>query len=173
MSRTMNFQFYIDRLSQSAAVISSLVQGVNPDQARWKPAADRWSILEVMNHLDDEERDDFRMRLDFLLHKPGQSPPPINPPRWAVERAYNERDLQQSLERFLKERQASLQWLRMLRDPNLEQTHQLPHGPIRAGDILASWAAHDLLHVRQLTKLHYEYLNRESAPYQTEYAGTW
>jgi hypothetical protein len=169
----MNLQSYIDRLSQSSAVISSLVQGVTPEQARWKPSPDCWSILEVINHLGDEERDDFRNRLDYLLNRPGQPLPPIDPPRWAVERKYNERDLGESLERFLNERRQSLQWLENLRDPNWEQTHQLPHGPIRAGDILASWAAHDLLHIRQLTKRHYEYLNRASSPFQTEYAGNW
>ena len=95
----MNLQFYIDRLSQSPAVISSLVQGVTPEQARWKPSPDRWSILEVINHLEDEERDDFRTRLDYLLHRPGQPLPPIDPPRWAVERKYNERDLAESVSR--------------------------------------------------------------------------
>ena len=169
----MNVSAFIDRLSHSSMVISSLIEGVNTEQARWKPSPDRWSILEVINHLSDEERDDFRARLDYLLHRPGQPLPPIDPPRWAIERKYNERDLDESLERFLGERRSSLQWLENLRDPNWEQTHQLPHGPIRAGDILASWAAHDLLHIRQLTKLHYEYLNGESDPFQTQYAGNW
>lgn len=169
----MNLQFYIDHLSHTQAVISSLVEGVLPEQARWKPAADRWSIVEVVNHLADEEQEDFRARLDKILHHPGQPFAPIDPPRWAVERKYNERDLIESLGRFLEERRKSLQWLRGLQAPNWEQSYQLPHGTIRAGDILASWAAHDLLHVRQLAKLHWEYLNRESSPFKTEYAGPW
>ena len=169
----MNLQFYMDRLSHTPAVISSLVEGVSPQQARWKPAADRWSILEVVNHLHDEECEDFRTRLDGILHHPGQPLPPIDPPRWAIERKYNERDMQESLGRFLEARRMSLQWLRDLNNPNWEQSHQLPHGPIQAGDILASWAAHDFLHVRQLSKLHWEYLNREAAPFKTEYAGPW
>ena len=169
----MNLPFYIDRLSHTVEVLGTLVQGVMPEQACWKPAADRWSILEVVNHLDDEERDDFRARLDSLLHHPGQPLPPIDPPRWAVERRYNERELKESLGRFLSERHKSLQWLRSLQDPNWENAYQLPHGTIQAGDILVSWAAHDLLHVRQLAKLHWEYLNRESVPFQTQYAGAW
>jgi hypothetical protein len=169
----MNLQYYIDRLSHSRHVIAALLQGVTPEQACWKPAADRWSILEVINHLDDEERDDFRLRLDILLHHPGQSPPPIDPPRWALERKYNERDLSESLGRFLEQRRKSLAWLATLREPNWESAIQLPHGPIRAGDILASWAAHDLLHVRQLTRLHWDYVNLVSVPFKTEYAGQW
>ena len=169
----MNVQFLIDRLSQAPTIISALFAGVTTEQARWKPAPEKWSMLEVINHLDDEERDDFRQRLDLLLHKPGQPPPPIDPPRWALERKYNERDLGDSLERFLRERQKSLAWLISLREPNWESTHQFPHGPVQAGDLLASWAAHDLLHIRQLTRLHWEYLNSVSAPFKTEYAGQW
>ncbi len=169
----MNLPYYIERLSLTPDIISALLQGVSTEQARWKPAPDRWSMLEVINHLDDEERDDFRMRLDILLHQPGQLPPPIDPPRWAVERKYNERDLRESQERFLGERQKSLEWLAALQDPQWEHTIQLPLGPLRAGDILASWTAHDLLHIRQLTKLQWEYLKRVSMPFQIEYAGPW
>ena len=169
----MNLQYYIDRLSHSPNIISALVKGVTVEQARWKPTPEKWSILEVINHLDDEERDDFRARLDGILHRPGQPLPPIDPPRWAVERKYNERDLQESFGRFLQERRSSLTWLGSLKNPNWENSHQLPHGQIRAGDFLASWAAHDLLHIRQLTKLHWEHLNRVSEPFETEYAGQW
>lgn len=170
---TLNLPFYIDRLAHTAEVIAGLTKGVSPEQARWKPAADRWSIVEVVNHLDDEERDDFRARVDGILHRPGQPLPPIDPPRWAVERKYNERDLAESLGRFQAERKKSLQWLANLQNPNWENQYVLPHGVIRAGDILAAWAGHDLLHVRQLTRLHWDFLNRESAPFLTEYAGSW
>jgi hypothetical protein len=169
----MNLEFFVNRLVHQPVVIRSLVDDVDTVQARWKPAADRWSILEVVNHLEDEEREDFRPRLDSVLHRPGEPLPPIDPPRWAIERKYNERDLAESLERFLTERRKSLDWLGTLRQPDWESVHQLPHGPIRAGDILASWAAHDLLHVRQLAKLHWEYVNQESVPYETRYAGSW
>ncbi|MGI8981298.1 MAG: DinB family protein [Pirellulaceae bacterium] len=114
----MILQFYVDRLEHTSTVISSLVEGVSPEQASWKPAADRWSILEVINHLHDEECDDFRARLDGTLHHPGEPLPPIDPPRWAIERKYNERDLTESLGGFLDERQKSLQWLRGLQGPN-------------------------------------------------------
>jgi hypothetical protein len=170
---TLKLPSYIQRLADTAEVIAGLTKGVSAEQACWKPAADRWSIVEVVNHLCDEERDDFRARLDGVLHRPGQPLAPIDPPRWAVERKYNERDLAESLGRFLAERQESLQWLRALQNPNWENQHELPHGMIRAGDILAAWAGHDLLHIRQLARLHWEYLNRESAPFRTEYAGSW
>jgi hypothetical protein len=49
-------------LAQQAQSIMQLVSRVSDEQARWKPEADSWSILEVVNHLYDEEREDFRTR---------------------------------------------------------------------------------------------------------------
>ena len=48
-------------------------------QAMWKPAEDEWSILEVVNHLAEEETDDFRVRLGQLLEDPRKAWPPIDP----------------------------------------------------------------------------------------------
>jgi hypothetical protein len=169
----MNFDYCFVRLTDNARVIESLARHVSAEQARWKPAPDRWSILEVVNHLYDEERDDFRVRLDGILHRPEQPFSPLDPPRWAGERRYNERDLAESVERFLAERRQSLAWLRELQAPNWENAHAHPSGPIRAGDMLSSWVAHDLLHVRQLAKLHWLYLNAVVSPHKTAYAGEW
>jgi DinB superfamily len=169
----MNLSYYIERLSGNASVFEGLVRGVEEEQARWKPSADKWSILEVVNHLYDEERDDFRSRLDSVLHDPKKTWPPIDPPGWAVERKYNERELNESLERFLGERRRSVEWLKELKEPRLENSYEHPQRFISAGDLLASWVAHDFLHVRQLARLHWEYLNFISQPFDTKYAGKW
>jgi hypothetical protein len=169
----MNLNYYITRLSDNASVIESLAQGVVNEQARWKPSPVEWSILEVVNHLYDEEREDFRARLDFLLHHSEQALSPIDPPKWAIERKYNERKLGESVERFLEERSKSVKWLRGLRKPDWESVIGRPRGVLRAGDILASWVAHDFLHLRQLARLQWQYLNFLSAPYKTDYAGEW
>jgi hypothetical protein len=48
-----------------------------------------------------------------------------------------------------------------------------PFGQISAGDMFASWVAHDLLHIRQLVELHWAYTTRQLQPYNVEYAGGW
>ena len=153
--------------------VQTLAQGVSDQQARWKPDADSWSILEVVCHLLDEEREDFRVRLDYTLHRPGEPWPPIDPGGWVTERAYNEQDLEESLSQFLSERQASIAWLRGLAAPDWEATAEVPWGLIRAGDIFASWVAHDLLHMRQLLELHWAHVTAKMAPYKPDYAGEW
>lgn len=170
----MNLAPFILRLRHNARGFEELVRGVSDEQARWKPAPDHWSILEVINHLGDEEVLDFRTRLDLVLHKPGEPWPGIDPEGWAVERRYNERDLQESLARFLTERRASIAWLEGLVAPDWNRTYPHPSmGELRAGDLLASWLAHDLLHTRQITRLHFQYLAQSLPEYSTTYAGTW
>jgi hypothetical protein len=170
----IDLESFTARLSSDAETIRSLVQGVSEEQARWKPAPEEWSILEVINHLYDEEREDFRQRLDFTLHRPGQPWPDIDPQGWVVERSYNERDLQESLAGFVEERQRSVAWLKGLPSLDWEACHEHPKwGEFSAGTLMVSWLAHDLLHIRQLTVLHWEYLSRLAKPYSTDYAGTW
>ena len=170
----MNLEYFTARLSENADTIQSLVRRVAEEQARWKPAPEEWSILEVINHLYDEEREDFRTRLDLLLHHPDQPWPGIDPQGWAIERKYNHRDLEESLSNFLTERQRSVSWLDSLSSPAWEACCEHPQaGEIAAGDLLASWLAHDFLHIRQLAQLHWQYVSLLAKPYSTDYAGAW
>lgn len=170
----MNKDELADQLAVQAHRIEAMLNGVADEQMRWKPGPDEWSMLEVINHLADEEREDFRTRLDILLHRPEQSMPPIDPQGWISARAYNQRDPGDSLADFLIERERSLTWLRGLEDPNWERSVDSPSGrPFRAGDMAASWGAHDLLHLRQLVELHWAWNVRHSAPFDVTYAGDW
>ena len=42
-------------LAQGAEIVTALVVGVSPDEARARPAPGAWSLLEVVGHLLDEE----------------------------------------------------------------------------------------------------------------------
>jgi hypothetical protein len=167
----MEINFFIESLHNSARKIEQILADITSEQALWKPEPAKWSILEVVNHLYDEERDDFRKRFDLTLHHPDQSWPGIDPQTWAVERGYNKRDFHTSLNNFLTERQKSLTWLRSLGDADLAKSYVHPVvGTLAAGDLLAAWAAHDYLHLRQLADLQARYLNIQAAPFSTRYA---
>ncbi len=169
----MDLDLLTTQMANHAGTIHTLMLGISDEQARWKPDADTWSILEVVNHLYDEEREDFRVRVDYILHRPGQPWPPINPKGWVTERLYNQRDLASSLDDFLKERRKSLAWLRELDEPDWQASVTVPFGQFSAGDILAAWVAHDLLHLRQLVELHWAFLLQAAQPYKLDYAGEW
>ena len=78
------------------------------------------------------------------------------------------------MEAFLAERTRSVDWLRGLGavDWEARPARGKPEG-LRAGDLLVSWVAHDLFHIRQMTNLRWEYLSATAAPYSTEYAGPY
>jgi hypothetical protein len=169
----MNLDHFINRFSQNREVFESLARHVTREQAVWKPTPEKWSMLEVINHLYDEEREDFRPRLALTLNDPGAEWPRIDPQGWVVARRYSERELGPSLDNFLQEREESLAWLRELSAPAWENRHVREQGALSAGDLLASWLAHDFLHVRQLARLHWQYINVVAAPFDGAYGGPW
>lgn len=169
----MNFDFFTRQLTSNAVRIKALVEGVTDQEAVWRPDADSWSLLEVINHLHDEEREDFRVRLNIILHSPDKPWPEIDPEGWVMQRKYNERAIDQSLNNFLDERKASLKWLRGLGEPDWTASSETPFGPMRAGDMFASWVTHDQMHMRQLVEIHRAYTDFMARPYSLRYAGLW
>lgn len=173
----MDLSPVVHRLRAGADVFRALTRDVSADQARWKPGPDAWSILEVVCHLADEEVRDFRTRLDLLLHDPDAPWPPNDPEGWVVEERYNERSIEPELARFLAERERSVAWLDALHVPSAAWEHTHPGtfvGAVTAGDLLASWVAHDLIHVRQINRLHRQYLEAVVLPGRDPaYAGRW
>lgn len=169
----IDLSFAIAKLGRGESAVVALTKDLDNEQARWRPAAGKWSILEIVNHLVDEERDDFRMRVDLLLHQPGKEWPPIDPEGWCRDRHYNERELVSSVAQFVDERQKSLRWLSELQSPDWQRTYDHASGPLRAGDVMLSWMAHDDLHLRQLLGLHHQMAERRSEPFSSRYAGNW
>jgi hypothetical protein len=164
----------IGALAAQEEMVAALVAGVSAEDARFRPGPGQWSTVEVLAHLLDEEREDFRRRLDLTLHHPDTEWPPIDPEGWATARNYQERDLAETLAAWRAERQASLAWLRGIGTPDLAVARRHPAGfELRAGDLLAAWVAHDTLHLRQLVELRYALTARHGAPYSLRYAGDW
>lgn len=169
----MDLDRLTNQMAQQAEAIRALVQGVPDEQARWKPSPNDWSILEVIHHLVDIEIEDFRANLDHILHHADQPLPSFDPQEWVTQRRYNQQDTAKVLAKFLAARQESLAWLRSLGSPDWNAAITEPWGSLSAGDILVSWAAHDLLHLRQLVELHYAWTKQAAAPHSPEYAGEW
>ena len=169
----MNLNNAMNQLRAQAEAIGALVKDLTLEEARWKPSPESWSVLEVLNHLLDEEIYDFRAHLDHILHTPDEAWPEIDPLGWVTQRHYNESDLEKTLSGFEAEREKSLAWLAELPEVNWDAAVTDSWGTLSAGDMLASWLAHDLLHLRQLVELRYQITTLASQPYQVDYAGKW
>ena len=170
----MNAEALIKQLEADAAAFQALLENVQPEHASWRRAPDQWSLIEVTAHLLDEECEDFRTRLDLVLHHPETDWPPIDPAGWVTQRNYAEREMGETLRQFLDERARSMVWLRGLDSPNWESTHTHPIlGSARAGDILGAWVAHDFLHLRQIARIQWQRIRELAQPFVIGYAGEW
>lgn len=169
----MEFKTLYQGLVLSTEMIRALLVGVSQEQARVKPSKSSWSILEVTCHLYDEEREDFREHLDFILHRQHEEWHPIAPQAWVKARKYNQQNFKTMQKKFFSERAKSLVWLKGLNNTNWNVAYTSKFGSMRAGDMFASWVAHDNLHIRQLTELRRAYIERSTKPYHIAYAGDW
>ncbi len=136
----------ITRLDEQRETVVAAFRAVPDAEVRWHPGEGRWSLIEVLGHLLDEEQDDFRPRIHATLERAEWVP--IDPEARVRERAHQSADPAERLQRFDAKRRASVEWLRSLQVADWSQRHAHPQlGPISAGDLLASWVAHDLLHL--------------------------
>jgi ethanolamine utilization protein EutQ (cupin superfamily) len=164
----------IRQLAANAAAVRSLLQTISDEQAEWKPNAETWCMKEVMEHVYNEERIDFRKHLKEMFSNPPQPWGEFRREDWVTVQS-----CRQALEGFLEEREASLAWLAALEmaDWNLES--RVTFGPenevlvLHAGDVFASWAAHDYLHIRQMNELLFAWNEQQALPYAVQYAGGW
>jgi len=167
----------VERLAAFPTAVRAMVERLSPEEARWRSSEDDWSIAEILGHLIDEETADFRDRLARLLDDPALEWPPIDPVAAAAARHDRDLDLAELLASFEKARSDSVAWLchRLAQTPAVEwslaKTH--PKGDLAAGDLLASWTAHDLLHLRQIAKRLHEMLDAVGDPFRIGYAGEW
>ena len=169
----MDFQTLYTEFVNSTEIIRALLTGITQGDSQLKPAPESWSILEVTCHLRDEEREDFGGRLESILYRPDEAFMMINPQAWINERKYNEQNFEQAKEEFFTRRAKSLEWLNTLSDADWETTHSDAYGSVTAGEMFASWVAHDNLHTRQLVELRRARLETITKPYPIEYAGEW
>ncbi|MEM1452154.1 MAG: DinB family protein [Planctomycetota bacterium] len=170
----MNPDLLIGRLEAFAYQLRQLVKDLPADQARWRPAEGGLSILEIVGHLCDREVHEFRPRLDLTLTDPERPWPRVEPDDGLDELNYNERVLEREAERFQRERLKSVQWLKGLGAANWTSTHEDPKlGPVRAGDLLVSWASHDALMTRAIASRTYDLCQRDAPGFTSAYAGEW
>src|SRR5512143_1480918 len=128
----MHFDTLFVELVDSTNMINALLAGVGEDDARTRPTPEAWSILEVVCHLYDEEREDFREHLRFILNPQGEWHR-ISPQVWVAERRYNERKLRDMKDKFFGERSQSLDWLKSAEKADWETSYNSQFGTLTAG----------------------------------------
>lgn len=165
-----HFRALIDDHARFPAALLAVFQGADEQLMREREAEKKWSPLEILAHLRDEEKLDFRARARCAIQ--GTTPDPIDPQGWVTQRKYNEMDPGEVYLDFAAERADSCRWLSTLSIADLEPSleHALA-GTMRAGDFIAAWRLHDLLHMRQFAHAMAVNTSRRLAGWKTRYAG--
>ena len=169
----MEFETLYQEIQNSTEMIRALLLGITQEEAQIKPNPESWSILEVVCHLYDLEREDFREHLDFILHRQHEEYHVIDPQGWIMARDYNMQDFVEMQKKFFAERMTSLEWLREISNSNWEIAYTSQYGSVTAGEMFSCWIAHDNLHIRQLVELRRARIENITKPYPIEYAGEW
>lgn len=169
----MIFEILYQELTNSTEMIKVLLTGISQAESQVKPDPESWSILEVTCHLYDVEREDFREHLDFILHRQNEEYLAIDPQSWVTTRKYNQQNFEQMKEKLFQERVKSLNWLKGLPAIDWNTRYTSSFGSVSAGEMFASWVAHDNLHIRQLVELRRSRIEEIAKPYAIGYAGDW
>ena len=166
-----NAQYIITNLESNGKEFQHVLSGLSKEEILYKPKPQKWCLLEVVCHLHDEEREDFRERVKSVLENPETPFRKIDPVAWVTQRKYMEQDFEYILSNFLTERAETIKWLRSLKEPRWDHAYIHPKvGPVTASLLLTNWLAHDYLHMRQILKLKYDFLRTDSGE-KMDYAG--
>ena len=142
----------LDLLRATPAILRGLMAEISEEDARWKPADDRFSIAEVLSHLSHSEGHCYRARLDRFL---AEDRPEFEPDdaRMHLD-VYRHADPEEDFGHFEDQRAANVGLLRGL--PAAAGDRKALHrsaGEITLSQMLHEWALHDLGHIRQIAEL--------------------
>jgi DinB superfamily len=136
----------------TAKKIERLVKGVSASKLLKRPAADKWSVGDILAHLADAEIViGFRMRL--ILGAPGIPIVAYDQNSWVTSGHYEKRDPRKSVEQFRVLREANLALLKRLTPEQWKQYGMhAERGQETIEHIVRMTAGHDINHLQQIER---------------------
>jgi len=142
----------LDLLAETPDILRGLMCGLSDDDARWKPAPDRFSVAEVLAHLSHSEGHCYRARLDRFL---AEDMPVFEPDDAQMYLdLYRNADPEEDFAHFEEQRETNVEFLRGLpAEAGARKARHREAGEITLSQMLHEWALHDLGHIRQIAEL--------------------
>lgn len=167
-----NLDDTIALLARTPASLNALLRDLPDTWTSRNEGEKSWSAFDVIGHLIHGERTDWMPRARMILEF-GDSRPFETFDRFAQEKESQGKSFGELLDEFARLRSQNLKELRSLnlKAEDLIRKGRHPQlGPVTLSQLLATWAAHDLTHLHQVSRiLAYQY--REAVGPWTAFLG--
>jgi hypothetical protein len=137
----------------TAEKLERLIKDVPATKLRERPAADKWSVSEIVAHLGDAEIvTGFRVRL--ILGAPGAPVAAYDQNSWVTSGHYEKRDPRKSVEQFRVFREANLALLESLTPEQWKHYGMHSERGQETIELIVRMAAgHDINHLQQIERI--------------------
>jgi hypothetical protein len=143
----------IEMLDATPGILRGLMTELSDEEARWKPAPDRFSVAEVLAHISHSEGHCYRARLDKFM---AEERPELEPDdaQFHLD-LYRNADPEDAFDHFEDQRITNVELLRTLPDEAGSRVawHVGSAAQITLNNMLHEWALHDIGHIRQIGEL--------------------
>jgi DinB family protein len=142
-------------LERTPGAVDALLRGLPEVWTESNEGESTWSVSTVIAHLIHCENENWMPRARHILHVDETQPfPPFD--REGHLRYKGGKTLPQLLDEFARARAKGLEELRALKltAQDLERRAKHPRlGSVTLSELLATWAAHDLTHLHQISRI--------------------
>jgi hypothetical protein len=150
-----NLRLTMALLARTPATLDAMLRDLPEEWTQCREGEKTFNAYEVVGHLAHGERADWMPRVKMILeHGESQAFVPFD--RFAQDRESEGKSLSQLLDEFAELRAQNLDELRSLglRDDQMQLRGKHPRfGPVTLGQLLATWAGHDMTHLHQLARI--------------------
>jgi len=168
MSQACDLVGVIDVLERTPAALHSMLSGLPDEAVRATEGEDSWSPFDVVGHLIHGERTDWIPRLRVIIES-GELHTFDPFDRLAQLEANTGESLDDLLAEFSALRRSNLESLAGLLAGGLDLLATGMHpelGRVTAGELLSTWATHDLGHLAQISRVLAKRLGPATGPWR-------
>ena len=149
-----NLENTLSLLRRTPATLDALLRDLPETWTSRNEGGDTMSVFDVLGHMIQGELADWMPRVRMILES-GETKAFEPFDRWAHLRESQGKSLSQLLDEFARLRAKNLDEVRALNlGPDLSRRGRHPAlGVVNLSELLATWAAHDLTHLHQISRI--------------------